>query len=65
MIKASINLQELRAKIYLKAKSDLAGTGGVVHGLISGTKALPVNRSHKPLGEINKEAQFGKSERWV
>jgi hypothetical protein len=24
-------------------------------------KALPVNRSHKPLGEANKKAQFGKS----
>ena len=39
MIKASINLQELRKKIYLKAKSDktwsvmaLAGTGGVEFG---------------------------------
>ena len=39
MIKASINLQEIKRKIYLKAKSDKAwndmasvGTGGVVHG---------------------------------
>ena len=40
MIKASINLQELRRKIYLKAKSDKTwndmasvGTGGVELGL--------------------------------
>jgi hypothetical protein len=65
MIKTSVSLQELRAKIYLKVKSDLAGTGGVVHGLLPGLKALPVNRSHKPLGETDKKAQFGKSERWV
>ena len=29
MIKASIGLQDLRRKIYLKAKSDSTGTGGV------------------------------------
>jgi hypothetical protein len=29
MIKASVNLQELRRKIYSKAKTDLAGSGGV------------------------------------
>ena len=41
MIKSSINLQELRAKIYLKAKSEKTwsvmasvGTGGVVLGSI-------------------------------
>ena len=41
MIKASINLQELRRKIYLKAKSDKTwnvmasvGTGGVELGSI-------------------------------
>ena len=40
MIKSSINLQELRAKIYLKAKSNKTwsimasvGTGGVEIGL--------------------------------
>jgi hypothetical protein len=40
MIKASIDLQDLRRKIYLKAKSDSAGTGGVGPGY--GLKALPV-----------------------
>jgi hypothetical protein len=29
MIKASVNLQELRRKIYSKAKTDSAGSGGV------------------------------------
>ena len=29
MIKASINLQELRRKIYSKAKTDSVGSGGV------------------------------------
>jgi hypothetical protein len=29
MIRASISLQDLRRKIYLKAKTDSAGTGGV------------------------------------
>ncbi len=29
MIKASIDLQDLRRKIYLKVKTDSAGTGGV------------------------------------
>jgi len=29
MIKTSIRLQDLRRKIYLKAKADSAGTGGV------------------------------------
>jgi hypothetical protein len=29
MIKASVNLQELRREIYSKAKADLAGSGGV------------------------------------
>ncbi len=29
MIKASISLQDLRRKIYLKVKTDSAGTGGV------------------------------------
>jgi hypothetical protein len=29
MIKASISLQDLRRKIYLKEKSDSTGTGGV------------------------------------
>ncbi len=42
MIKASINLQELRAKIYLKAKSDSVGTGGVELGLMPDLKALPI-----------------------
>jgi len=33
MIKASISLQDLRRKIYLKAKAEaLAGTGGVESG---------------------------------
>jgi hypothetical protein len=29
MTKASVNLQELRRKIYSKAKTDSAGSGGV------------------------------------
>ena len=29
MIKASVNLQELRRKIYSKAKTDSFGSGGV------------------------------------
>jgi hypothetical protein len=29
MIKASVSLQELRRKIYSKAKADSAGSGGV------------------------------------
>jgi len=29
MIKASVNLQELRRKIYSKAKTDSVGSGGV------------------------------------
>jgi hypothetical protein len=40
MIKTSIRLQDLRRKIYLKAKADSAGTGGV--RLLKGLKALPV-----------------------
>ncbi len=32
MIKASIGLQDLRRKIYLKAKSDSTGPGGVGPG---------------------------------
>ena len=34
MLKASISLQELRRKIYPKAKSALAGKDGVVLGSI-------------------------------
>ena len=34
MIKASINLQDLRRKIYLKVKTDSAGTGGVGPGFM-------------------------------
>jgi hypothetical protein len=40
MIKASIDLQDLRRKIYLKVKAELAGTGGVRPW--KGLKALPV-----------------------
>jgi len=32
MKKASMSLQDLRRKIYLKAKTDSAGTGGVRFG---------------------------------
>ena len=46
MIKASINLQEIKRKIYLKAKSektwnDMAsvGTGGVAPGCIARCKS--------------------------
>ncbi len=35
MIKPSIELQELRRRIYLKAKAELAGRGGVVAGVRS------------------------------
>ena len=52
MIKASIDLQDLRRKIYLKAKADKtwrlnavasAGTDGVGPGaLLQGLKVLPI-----------------------
>ena len=56
MIKASINLQKVRRKIYLKAKSEKTwsvmasvGTGGVELGL-SNTKLKSVAN---PIGHIN------------
>jgi len=87
MRKALISLQDLRRKIYLKAKSDKtwrgnavasAGTGGVEPGFIppwvfsmttgggiTGLKALPVNRSHKPLDEVSRKARYGETVRRV
>ena len=56
MMKASINLQGLRRKIYLKAKSEKTwsvmasvGTGGVELGL-SNTK---LKSAANPIGHIN------------
>jgi hypothetical protein len=37
MIKPSVNLQELRRRIYRKAKAELAGRGGVADSV----KVLP------------------------
>jgi hypothetical protein len=48
MIKASVSLQELRRKIYSKAKTDLVGSGGV-RKEISDTRPLPESSS-KPIG---------------
>ena len=62
MIKASINLQDLRRRIYVKAKADSAGTDGVGSGCTKrwdcmettrcGTtrsrKCCQRDRSHKP-----------------
>jgi hypothetical protein len=69
MIKASIGLQDLRRKIYLKAKSDKtwrnavasAGTGGVVPGCIRRLDCLTTIKSNitrpesaaSPIGLIN------------
>ena len=46
MIKASISLQELRRKIYSKAKTDSAGSGGVGKNFIeiSTRKQLQADR---------------------
>ena len=56
MIKASINLQELKRKIYLKAKSEKTwsvmasvGTGGVELGLSNAKLKSAAN----PIGRIN------------
>lgn len=52
MIKASISLQDLRRRIYAKAKADSVGTGGVGSGCIRWC-------------EVNRKAQYGKTVRWV
>jgi len=79
MIKTSINLQDLRRRIYIKAKADSVGHGGVGTGSItawasmaltvSGTGALrkhaQPDRSHNPWCEANRKAECGKSARSV
>ena len=54
MIKASISLQDLRRKIYLKVKTDSAVTGGVWLGL--GRKRCQFDRPHNPSDEVNRES---------
>ena len=54
MIKASIDLQDLRRKIYLKVKTDSAGTGGVRLG--KGRKRCQFDRPHNPSDEVNRES---------
>ena len=46
MIKASINLQDLRRKIYIKAKTEkvLAGTGGVRTLYIKDLAYMPITK---------------------
>jgi hypothetical protein len=45
MIKPSVNLQELRRRIYRKAKAELAGTGGVADNV----KVLPAEQAYSAL----------------
>jgi len=45
MIKPSINLQELRRRIYRKAKAELAGRGGVADSV----KVLPAEQAYSAL----------------
>ena len=54
MIKASISLQDLRRKIYLKVKTDSAGTGGVRLG--KGRKRCQFDRPHNPSDQVNRES---------
>ena len=90
MIKASVGLQDLRRRIYVKAKADTfcgfppgnfrtsAGDDGVGTGCTTPCgcsvavglstlfrKSSRRDRSHKLWGEANREAQCGKSARWV
>jgi len=55
MIKPSVNLQELRRRIYRKAKAELAGRGGVA-GCGSVT-VLPVHRHIALCGEGLRKAR--------
>ena len=45
MIKPSVNLQELRRRIYRKAKAGLAGRGGVADN----AKVLPAEQAYSAL----------------
>ncbi len=45
MIKAPVNLQELRRRIYVKAKTESAGSGGVVDGCINSLDSLIIIES--------------------
>ena len=79
MIKASIDLQDLRRRIYIKAKADSVGHGGVGTGsildsdymtiIVSSTgvprKHAQPDRSHNPWCEANRKAECGKSARSV
>ena len=44
-IKPSVNLQELRRRIYRKAKAELAGRGGVADSV----KVLPAEQAYSAL----------------
>ena len=66
MIKASVSLQDLRRKIYLKAKSDSAGTGGVGLGftvlwdylMITGFVTIKAESAASLLGLITLEEKL-------
>ncbi len=67
MIKASIDLQDLRRRIYVEAKADSAGTDGVgsgctkreitKYGTTRNRKCCQSDRSHNPWREANRTAQ--------
>ena len=45
MIKAPVNLQELRRRIYVKAKTESAGSGGVDGGCMNSLDSLAIIES--------------------
>ena len=55
MMKAPVNLQDLRRRIYAPAKADSAGRGGV-GGLNPSRKRSPSDRSHNPGHETKRKA---------
>ena len=56
MIKPSVHLQELRRRIYRKAKADLSGRDGVA-GLVS-VKVLPAQQAYSALRRRAQESRM-------
>ncbi len=54
MIKPSVNLQELRRRIYRKAKAELAGRGGVADSV----KVLPAEQAYSALWRRAQESRM-------